>query len=177
MNAIELLRQQHSATKEALEEMVSTEVLEPSEVRLLADELVAHMLIEEQIFYPRVKELAPDLVPEAFEEHAVARFALARLLIAQEPEQKIARLAVLQELVETHIEEEEESLFPALEGRIAAPELEQLGVMMEELFDRAVEAGLEALVLPDTQELRAFLDEQSPANKGTGARRARAMRT
>jgi hemerythrin superfamily protein len=155
MNAIELLKQHHLNTRGALDEMTEADALDIADLQLVADELVAHMLIEEEIFYPRVKELAPELVPESFEEHAVARFALARLLLAREREQQVARLATFRELVEQHVEEEEASLFPDVESRLSADELENLGEAMEELFDRAVAAGFEAVVLPDSQELQA----------------------
>ena len=164
MNAIELLKQQHKTTKEALEKMSEGEI-DKDEVRLLADELVAHMVIEEHIFYPRIQQLKKDLVQEAFEEHAVARFELARAMVSRGEDMK-TRLTVLKELIEHHVKEEEEELFPKVQKAIPAEELERLGERMEAMFDKAVEAGIEKLVVGNGIELI----EQSMKGKTNGAR-------
>src|SRR4029079_13105309 len=82
MNAIDLLKQQHKKTKAALER-ASEGKLDAKEAKKVADELVAHMVIEEHVFYPRVRQLMKSLVGESYEEHTVARFALARCLMAR----------------------------------------------------------------------------------------------
>ncbi len=175
MNAIDLLKTQHQKTKDALEEMIENEDMDPQELRLLADELVAHMVIEEHVFYPRVKELDEDLIVESFEEHAVARFELGRVMIAKSEEEKKARLTVLKELVGHHIEEEEHELFPKVRSRIPAQELERLGEKMEMLFDKAVEAGLEKLVMPADQSLRNGNGMRQNGARGKRATNGRSM--
>lgn len=164
MNAIELLKMHHKQTKEALEKMSEGEI-DKDEVRLLADELVAHMVIEEHVFYPRIRELKKDLVMESFEEHAVARFELARAMVSRGEDQK-TRLTVLKELIEHHVEEEEEELFPKVQKAISEQELEKLGDRMEAMFDKAVEAGIEKLVVGNGIELI----EQSMKGNTNGGR-------
>lgn len=143
MNAIELLKQQHEKVTKALTRMSEGAPATSSEVRKVADELVAHMVIEEHIFYPRVKELMKDMIQESFEEHAVARFELARLIQATGADKK-TRALVLKELLEHHIEEEEEEMFPKVQKNIDAEELTQLGAKMKQAFDLAVEKGFAA---------------------------------
>jgi iron-sulfur cluster repair protein YtfE (RIC family) len=143
MNAIELLKQQHQNVLNVLKDMTENGNMDPDELRLLADELVAHMVIEEHIFYPRIRKLMRETIDESFEEHTVARFALARAMMAAGEEQK-TRLKVLKELLEHHIEEEEEEMFPHVASRIAADELELLGRRMLLAFERAAEKGFEA---------------------------------
>src|SRR5262249_32611521 len=104
MNAIDLLKSQHDKVRDALETMCESDSIDSMELRLLADELVAHMVIEEHVFYPRVRELAEELVGSSYEEHAVARFELARTLLAR-PDEQLTRVKVLKELVLQHIEE------------------------------------------------------------------------
>lgn len=166
MNAIELLKEQHEKTKKALEQMHSSGGT-PAQVKQLADELVAHMVIEEHIFYPRMRELmGDDLYGESFEEHAVARFELARLLQATPAEVK-TRAGVLKELIEHHVEEEEEEMFPKVQGKVQKEDLEALGTKMKAAFDTAVAKGLEALLEPPP----SFL--QRPMSNGAAASMSR----
>ena len=153
MNAIELLKAQHKKTKAALEKG-SEGKLDAKESKKAADELVAHMVIEEHIFYPRIRELMKDMVGESFEEHTVARFALARCLTARGEEQVKARFTVLKELIEHHVKEEEEEMFPKVQKAVDEEELERLGARMQAMFEKAVEAGLESLVAGADQQLR-----------------------
>lgn len=148
MNAIDLLKHQHTKVKKALEKAHKGEAT-PTQLKQTADELIAHMVIEEHIFYPRVRELMKDMINESFEEHAVARFELARLLQATGAEKK-TRALVLKELLEHHIEEEEDDMFPKVKKNIPSDELEALGQKMEAAFDKAVEKGLEAFFQPST---------------------------
>lgn len=143
MNAIELLEHQHEKMKKVLTRMSEGAPATSAELRRLADELVAHMVIEEHIFYPRVKALVDDVIEESFEEHAVARFELARLLQATGHGKK-TRALVLKELLEHHIKEEEEEMFPKVKKGISAEELTRLGEKMKAAFDKAVEKGFNA---------------------------------
>lgn len=143
MNAIDLLKQQHEKVKKVLTKMSEGAPATSAELRDLADELVAHMVIEEHIFYPRVKEIMKDMVEESFEEHAVARFELARLLQATGTEKK-TRAMVLKELVEHHVEEEENEMLPKVKKNIPEEELVRLGAKMQAAFERAVEKGFAA---------------------------------
>lgn len=140
MNAIDLLKEQHEKVTKVLTKMSEGATPNSSEVRQVADELVAHMVIEEHIFYPRVKTLMKDMINESFEEHAVARFELARLIQATGTEKK-TRALVLKELLEHHIKEEEQEMFPKVKKEIPAEELERLGAKMKAAFDKAVEQG------------------------------------
>lgn len=146
MNAIDLLEQQHDIVTSALER-VHQGGGSNGELKRIADQLVAHMVIEEHIFYPRVRELMKDMINESFEEHAVARFELARLLSANGNEKK-TRALVLKELLEHHIDEEEDELFPKVRKSISPQELEALGARMKRAFDNACAKGLDAFFKP-----------------------------
>ncbi|HVH47825.1 MAG TPA: hemerythrin domain-containing protein [Labilithrix sp.] len=143
MNALDLLKQQHDKMKKVLTRMSEGAPANSEQIRQLADELVAHMVIEEHIFYPRVKEIMQDMIEESFEEHAVARFELARLIQAAGTDKK-TRALVLKELLEHHIEEEQDEMFPKVKANVPEEELEALGEKMEGAFLRAVEKGFAA---------------------------------
>jgi hemerythrin-like domain-containing protein len=140
MNAIDLLKQQHEKVKKTLTKMSEGAPTSASAIETLANELVAHMVIEEHIFYPRVKEAMKDLINESFEEHAVARFELARLIQAAGPEKK-TRATVLLDIIDHHVEEEETEMFPKVKKALSKEELEDLGARMEAAFEKAVARG------------------------------------
>jgi iron-sulfur cluster repair protein YtfE (RIC family) len=109
----------------------------------LATDLAAHMVIEEEIFYPAVKAVKPDLVLESYEEHAIARYALKRLLAADShAESFAAKVTALKELIEHHVQEEESDLFPKV-NKALGEQLEPLGAEMKERFDEMVASGYE----------------------------------
>jgi hemerythrin superfamily protein len=146
MNAIDLLTDQHNVVIGAIDAMLDADVIDDEELLAVADKLVAHMVIEEHVFYPRVRELKAELVSESFEEHTVARFELGRAILAEGTEKK-TRITVLKEILEHHIEEEEDEMFPKVKAGIDERELEDLGVKMKALFDKAVQKGFSRLVV------------------------------
>jgi iron-sulfur cluster repair protein YtfE (RIC family) len=82
----------------------------------IADRLELHTRIEEDLFYPAVRALdtkkAREMVDEAFEEHHVVKLVLEQLpRVDPEDERFRAKMTVLKELVEHHVEEEETSMF------------------------------------------------------------------
>lgn len=165
MNAIDLLEIQHTKVKHVLERMSEGELSDPAEIEKLANELVAHMMIEEHVFYPRIRQIKADLVEEGFEEHAVARFELARL-IAASPEDRKTRATVLKELIEHHVKEEEQELFPKVRATLPTAELMRLGVKMETMFEKGVALGYAALI--DSSKAQTIVDST------TGGRSTRA---
>ncbi|RXZ36562.1 hemerythrin domain-containing protein [Oxalobacteraceae bacterium CAVE-383] len=94
--------------------------------------LLIHMEIEEKLFYPRVRGAVhdDDLVNEAVVEHAGAK-ELIEQLGALKPDDPMfdAKIKVLSEQIEHHVEEEEKEMFPKAET--SGLNLDQLG---EELF-------------------------------------------
>jgi hemerythrin superfamily protein len=79
--------------------------------------LIAHTTIEEEIFYPAVREAkieeGEDMVDEAIVEHASAK-DLIKQLQEMQPDDELydAKVKVLGEQVEHHVKEEEKEMFP-----------------------------------------------------------------
>lgn len=78
--------------------------------------LIAHTTIEEEIFYPAVREQiedGEDMVDEAVVEHAAAK-DLIQQLQEMDPEDELfdAKVKVLGEQIDHHVEEEEKEMFP-----------------------------------------------------------------
>lgn len=149
MKATDLLKQQHR-TVEALFEKI--EAGEPEALKDLASALAAHMTIEHEFFYPESREIDEDAILEAFEEHAIAETALKRALATDPDDESFdARIKVLKELIQHHVEEEEEELFPQVERELESDELDALGEKMEARFDQVLKRGY-AAVLPANYE-------------------------
>jgi len=141
MNAIELLKKQHKEVKTLFKKMEKTEAARARRQLMdqIATALEGHTTIEEELFYPAVKELATKkaegMVAEAFEEHHVVKLVLAELPnVDPEAERFEAKMTVLSELVEHHAEEEEEEMFK-LAKKIGEDELDDLGERMEQRFE------------------------------------------
>ncbi|MFL5446221.1 MAG: hemerythrin domain-containing protein [Myxococcales bacterium] len=134
MNAIDLLKKQHEEAKELLSALEEAEVEDKEELfEKLADALAMHAAIEEQHFYPATKDdRTEELLQEAVEEHLSVKRLIADLLDMPPSEAQFdAKVKVLKEQLEHHIEEEEGELFPKVKKAHKAQELEDLGALME----------------------------------------------
>jgi iron-sulfur cluster repair protein YtfE (RIC family) len=147
MKATALLEKQHRKVEAIFEALEKCDEEPTALLKELADNLAGHMAIEQDIFYPAVREIKPHLVEQSFEEHALAEVALKRLLKTPYNDAQFgARISVLKELFRNHIEDEEEELFPRVEKAVSAEELQALGTKMEQAFASAQGEGFDALV-------------------------------
>lgn len=155
MNAIDLLKEQHQEVKALFEQI---EQAEGEEKQLLfqdlADNLAAHATIEEKLFYPAAyAKKTKQLLTEAVEEHLAMKRILADLIeMMLDHDNFDAKLKVLKEQVEHHVEEEEGELFKAARKEIGAAELEGLGLQMKELFDEEMEGEPSEAIPQQTSE-------------------------
>jgi hemerythrin superfamily protein len=144
MKATSLLEKQHRKVEIIFKKLLSDKADAPTWLSPLADDLVAHMVIEQTIFYPAVRSVKEDLILEAYEEHAVAELALKRLLATDTQDVTFkAKVATLKVLIEHHVKEEEEKLFPQVEKALGEEKLVALGKEMKAVFEQAVEEGFE----------------------------------
>ena len=138
MNAFELLKQDHkkvSGIFENLEPTTERGVKTREELfARLKQELDVHARIEEEIFYPAIKEAKEtrDITLEAYEEHNVVKQLLAELdELPKSDETWGATLKVLKENVEHHVEEEEGEMFTSAREVLSREQIEELGTRME----------------------------------------------
>jgi hemerythrin superfamily protein len=136
MNALDLLKQQHEEVSKLFKQFEKLEESGMAERRelfvMIADRLSAHATIEEQFFYPSIKtEKTEDLVREAVEEHLAVKRIIADLLEMEPADENYnAKMKVLRENVEHHVEEEEEELFKLVRKVLDEDQLLALGVQM-----------------------------------------------
>jgi hemerythrin superfamily protein len=144
MKATDLLKKQHRQVEKLFKQCEKAK--EPRQRRQLMGQIVEmlkmHTQIEEEIFYPAVRELgtskAEEMIDEAFEEHHVVDLVLAELPeVDPEDERFEAKITVLSELVEHHVEEEEGEMFPMAEKKLGAERIKELGQQMEQMAGAA----------------------------------------
>lgn len=149
MKATELLKRQHREVEALFGKVAKTE--DSRERRELLEQITRklemHTRIEEEIFYPAMRELptkkADAMVNEAYEEHHVVKLVLSELpQVDVEDERFEAKTTVLSELIQHHVEDEEYEMFKSAQ-KLGKERLEELGAEMQELADESG-AGREA---------------------------------
>jgi Hemerythrin HHE cation binding domain len=118
-------------------------------VRTACTELSIHAMLEEEIFYPAVREKLDEtgLIDEAEVEHAVAKQLIGELE-EMTPEEELydAKFTVLGEYVNHHVAEEEKEIIP--QAKKAKVDMQALGKKIQQ---RRQELQQQAGVLSDEQ--------------------------
>src|SRR6187551_316012 len=140
-SAIDLLKTQHEQVKALFKriEKARTRSAKTKYFDELAANLAAHDAIEREIFYPACERGMgmTDLLGEALVEHGVVEFSLYQADQARKDKDFSFKCQVLSELVEHHVEEEEEEFFPKVEKALGKDKLNELGARMAARFEQA----------------------------------------
>jgi len=146
MDAIRLLTDDHDKMKQLLEQGDKTTErgmkTRTDLLQRIKSELTVHEIIEEEIFYPALKEhpKARELVLEGYEEHHVVDNVMAELeQTAVDDEVWGAKFTVMKENIEHHIEEEEGEMFPQARQVFEEAELQALGEQMAARKEQALQ--------------------------------------
>ena len=141
-DAVALLKQDHRTVEElfAQFEKASGDGRKETLAKQICLELTVHATIEEEIFYPACEgKVEEDLLKETYVEHDGAKVLIAEIEAGNEASDEFfdAKVKVLQEQIEHHVEEEEkrmEGLFS--QARKAGLDMDALG---EQLAQRKAE--------------------------------------
>ena len=111
-DAIALLKNDHRVVEDLFERFENTngKVTKGRIAREICTELMIHATIEEEIFYPGVKdEVEEEIYHEAYVEHDGAKALIAEIL-AGSPDDEFfdAKVKVLSEQIKHHVKEEEQ---------------------------------------------------------------------
>ena len=131
--ATALLKADHQLVSKLFEEYEGTrsDTKKAEIVSRICTELTVHAQIEEEIFYPAVKEVLNDgeLVPEATVEHATLKDLISQIEgIEPDGEMYDAKVKVLSEYVKHHVKEEQNEIFP--KAKASDLDLMELGAQM-----------------------------------------------
>ena len=148
MDAMSLLKKDHETVKKLFDRFEKADENEDageckSIVKEACGELKIHATVEEQLFYPALRQKLEDddLVNEADEEHHEAKILIAELeLMSGDEDNYCAKFEVLSENVRHHIKEEEGELFPA--AKKTSIDFEALGEQMMELKQQLQKEGV-----------------------------------
>jgi hemerythrin superfamily protein len=148
-DAVTLLKADHAEVKKlfkAYQKLVNKDA-DAGERQATAEQicmlLTVHAQIEEEIFYPAAREVLGDevdLVDEADVEHASAKDLIAQIQSGQPDDDHYdARVKVLGEYIEHHVQEEEGEMFPKVKdaGLDTKAVGQQLAERKEELMATA----------------------------------------
>lgn len=143
MDAISLIEEQHVELDKLFDKLKKAESDQDKRAIFaeLADKLEAHMMIEEQIFYPAVKARSLEhVLLEGLEEHLAIRRVLGDLLETPPSDPRyMAQVSVVSEQHEHHAHhEEEDELFPKVKKMIDSEELAVLGAEMLAAYRKAL---------------------------------------
>jgi hemerythrin superfamily protein len=134
--ATEMLKQDHAKVQKAFKEFENMDRADSEAcqqlVRTVCEDLKVHTTLEEEIFYPALREALDDedLLNEAAVEHETAKMLIEQLegMEADDPNYH-ATFTVLGEYVMHHVKEEEGEMFP--QAKKAELDLDALGERMQ----------------------------------------------
>jgi hemerythrin superfamily protein len=136
-DAIVLLRNDHKEVRSLFREFTAqgtTDARKGSIVRKIIELLTVHTYIENEVMYPQVRKLLPDLeddVLESYEEHHVADVLVMELDTLKPGDERFeAKTMVLIESVTHHMDEEEQDWFPKVREGLGRKKLQELGEML-----------------------------------------------
>ena len=137
-DAIVLLKNDHKEVRAvfaAFEKVGDTAVATKGRlVDKMIELLTVHTYIENEVMYPRVRALLPDLeddVLESYEEHHVADVLVSELYAMKPSDERFtAKTTVLIENVRHHMEEEEQDWFPKVREGLGRKVIQEIGAEM-----------------------------------------------
>ena len=179
MDPFKLLKADHQTVSELFETVEAARgQAKTAAFKKLKTALDVHAHIEETYLYPALKnsDASRDIILEAYEEHKVVKDLLAELAAGKPSDQWNAKLTVLKENVDHHVDEEEGELFDKAKDVLTDEQLEMLGDEMAAEKKRKGLPVAEELLKPSllTRAVNAVFgsNEKPAAKKKAGKRKA-----
>jgi hemerythrin-like domain-containing protein len=167
MNAIHLLKQQHDEVKALFEKFdkADDDTERDSVCQKIANNLVAHMIIEERIFYPAAFSAMNDeaQLSKSTSEHDATKQLLATILdndMSRDQDNFQENMRELKLMLAQHIAEEEQGVFKETRKVLSHDQLTRLGEQMKDLFDQEM-AGEPSELLSDRPLPDGGMDEDA----------------
>lgn len=143
-DAIVILKDDHKEVRalfREFEKSTTTKARKGAIVKKVIELLTVHTYIENEVMYPEVRRLLPDLeddVLESYEEHHVADVLVMGLATLKPGDERFeAKTTVLIENVRHHMDEEEQDWFPKVREGLGRNQLQDLGAQLLEAKRKA----------------------------------------
>jgi hemerythrin-like domain-containing protein len=144
-DAIVLLREEHKQIRKVFADFEKAGETAHATKEKLVDSMIelltVHTYLENEVMYPRVRELLPDLeddILESYEEHHVADLLVVELAAMRPDDERFtAKTVVLIENVRHHMDEEEKEWFPQVRKGLNRTVLQDLGAQMIQAREHA----------------------------------------
>jgi hemerythrin-like domain-containing protein len=189
MNPIQMIKHDHRTVKGLFRRFAKAD--RHSEKQRLGQEIIeelsVHAVIEERLIYPVLRargQMMEEAVLNALEEHHAVKLVLAELDdLSADHERYDAKMHVVSEAVEMHIEEEESKLLPRLDAALDSDDRRMLAESMLELkrlapnhphpsaSDTPSDGAIAALLAKVADSGRDVLRKITSADKAAGHRR------
>lgn len=163
-DAIVLLKQDHDEVKKMFKQYQKLAQKGDTDGKVLiankiCAELIAHTIAEEEIFYPAARQAIHEdgMFNEAKVEHDSAKDLIAQIQ-SMTPEDPMydAKVTVLGEYIEHHVEEEESEMFPMVR-KSKKVDLRQMGSLLASRKEEVMQELCDMQGEIDTQQLQAKL--------------------
>ena len=156
-DAIVLLKKDHKEVRALFKDFQkpkATTAQKGKIVKKIIELLTVHTYIENEVMYPQVRKLLPDLeddVLESYEEHHVADVLVMELSMMRPSDERFdAKTTVLIENVQHHMEEEEQDWFPKVRDGLGRKALQEMGEQLLAAKKRAPRKPMQPSALKKT---------------------------
>lgn len=156
-DAIVLLKKDHKEVRALFKDFQSPKATTAQKgkiVKKIIELLTVHTYIENEVMYPQVRKLLPDLeddVLESYEEHHVADVLVMELSMMRPSDERFdAKTTVLIENVQHHMEEEEQDWFPKVRDGLGRKALQEMGEQLLAAKRRAPRKPMQPSALKKT---------------------------
>jgi hemerythrin superfamily protein len=132
-DALKMLKEDHARVKELFDRFEKSNGSSKERIaRTICEELKVHAQLEEDLFYPAIREaIEEDLVNEAEVEHGSAKDLIAQIEDSSPSDDRFdALVTVLGEYIKHHVKEEEGEIFPQVKR--SKLDTAELGAQMQE---------------------------------------------
>lgn len=126
-----MLEEDHEKVKGLLKKTVDNET--DKHFKTIKQELEAHMQGEENHLYPELENEDKVTILEGYEEHKLTKQVLKEMdKLSKTDDRWFAKANVLKDLVEHHVEEEEEEIFPLAQKSLSKAQENKIAKSIEE---------------------------------------------
>jgi hemerythrin superfamily protein len=145
MNALEFLALDHEKFSDLFDQLQEADEFEDKQdiYELIRDELTLHTQAEETVFYPAIRELETleEVVESSLAEHDRMTELLQEIDALEDESDFDSKLDELQDILDQHVDQEENEVFPKVRAQMDEHALEQLGQRLVQAKNSGLQAA------------------------------------